>query len=168
MKRLKSTSICGSWFVEIFINVQRFGSHYKRASFKVMTILVVFPFSVIVNCFPCTMRWILLSLRANVTDKVASYLLDRIGYIDKKTSISFHHNLLFPPTDPQFLDLPHCSWNDLKSIYSPKSSSLSSYQRLLSILTWNVFVYQSSISSLIRESEDSNLPFVTLLTFIDI
>ena len=110
----------------------------------------------------------MLTIRANVTDEVASYLLDRIGYIDKETSISFHHNLLFPPTDRQFVALPHCSWNELKSIYPSKSPCLSSYQRLQSILTWNIYVYQSLITSSIHGSEDPNLLFVILPLFFDV
>lgn len=97
-----------------------------------------------------------------MNDVVISYFLNHIGYIDRSTVITFHHNLLFPaiPSDPHFQSLPGVSMHSLLSCYPSTSPIRYAYKQLKDILTWNVYVHQNTSYNSLHSGEVSATPFV--------
>lgn len=149
-------------FLAISRNVHPFACTWTPAFYSLTTLLQMHLSFVPIKCFPCKRNIILLIFRGTVNNAIISYLLNHLGYIDSTTTVSFHHNLLFPsiPSDPQFVHLPGCSFDHLLSIYPSNSPSIHSYTQLKDILTWNIYVHQNAIYSQLHSEEDNEVPFV--------
>ena len=100
-----------------------------------------------------------------VNNAIISYLLNHLGYIDSTTTISFHHNLLFPsiPSDPQFVPLAGSSLSQILSLYPSNSPIIHSYKQLKDILTWNIYVHQNVMYSQLHSEEENAMPFVCFM-----
>lgn len=97
--------------------------------------------------------------RTSVNDQVLSYILQHVGYVDSQTTIILYPHLLYPsiPSEIHFRSL--YSWSELQSVYPSSSSFNDNYQHLMTVLTWNIYVYQKSLS------DSTPLPFVCSYRF---
>lgn len=84
-------------------------------------------------------------IRSDISDDAISYIINHVGYCDSSTEFIFSHSVLYPsiPENPQFRTLPHCTWQDLLSVYPGDDSLVQTYFQLLHLLQWNQHVFES-------------------------
>ena len=97
--------------------------------------------------------------RTRVNDESLSYVLQHVGYVDSQTTVVMYPHLLYPSIPSEFHFRSLYSWSKLQSLYPPSSSYNDNYQHLLSVFTWNMYVYQKSLS------DATSLPFVISFPF---
>ena len=95
-----------------------------------------------------------------MNDEVLSYILQHVGYVDSQTTIIQYPHLLYPPIPSEIHFRALYSWDDLQSLYPPSSSYVDNYNHLMTVLTWNMYVYQQSLSL-----NATSLPFVVSAPF---
>ena len=89
-----------------------------------------------------------------MNDRVLSYILQHVGYIDSQTTIILYPHLLYPSIPSEFHFRSLYPWSELQSVYPSSSSYNDNYQHLMTVFTWNMYVYQKSLT------DSTSLPFV--------
>lgn len=111
---------------------------------------------------PRTVCCLSLSLSRDLENETLYYIITHVGYCDASTTLYFCSSSLYPsvPSNPQFSTLPHCTWDDLTSLYPSESSFAALSDALISQIQWNRNLFLHGSPSTAVSIRSNRLHFV--------